>query len=163
MFFQLDKDHGPRKHNKPNKTLPSTETSPLYPLNNIIQNFPLNEYLKCQYSNKIYKTETGLNRRKAKYKERNKPSDNNKYNTPSISNGNYTTASQIFEYPWSQTGNTIQQLPKYSSILGHKRVILSRLTPSTQYTINLFSGVKTFSFYPQVHVERDILKKQLEC
>ena len=103
----MDKDHGPRKHNKPNKTLPSTETSPLYPLNNISQNFLLNEHLKCQYSNKIYKTETGLNRRKAKYKERNKPSDNNKYNTPSTSNRNYTTASQTFEYPWSQTGNTI--------------------------------------------------------
>ena len=74
-FFQLDKDYGPRKYHKLSKTLPSTQTSPSYPVNNVTQNFRSNEHLTCQHCSKTYKTETGLNRHKAKCKERAKPSD----------------------------------------------------------------------------------------
>ena len=56
--------------------------------------------------NKTYKTETGLNRHKAKCKERDKPSDN-EHNIPSTSNDNNATVSLTIDYPWSQTGNTI--------------------------------------------------------
>ena len=66
-----------------------------------------NEHLKCQCCNKTCKTETGLDRHKAKCKERDKPTDNNKNNIPSISNDNHTIAFQAIEYSWSQTGNTI--------------------------------------------------------
>ena len=87
--------------------LPSTQTSLLYSVNNVSQIFLLNERLKCQHCNKTYKTETGLNRHKAKYKERDKPSDNNEHNVPSTSNDNDTTASRTIEYLWLQTANTI--------------------------------------------------------
>ena len=58
-----------------NKTLPSTQTSPWYPVNNVRQSFMSNEHLKCLHCNKTYKTETGLNPHTAKCKERDKPSD----------------------------------------------------------------------------------------
>ena len=103
----MDKDYGTREYGKSNKTLPSTQISPSYPVNNVSQNFLSNEHLTCQYCGKTYKTETGLNRHEAKCKERNKPSDLNKRNISSISNDNDTTASRTIEYPWSQTGNTI--------------------------------------------------------
>ena len=48
-FFRLDKDYGPRGYDKSNKTLPSTQTSPLYPVNNVSQNFLSNEHLTCQH------------------------------------------------------------------------------------------------------------------
>ena len=51
---------------------------------------------------------------------------------------------------------TIQQLPEGSIILGRKWVIPSRQRPSAKYTIKLFSGIKIFSFYPQVFVKRDM-------
>ena len=73
----------------------------------VSQNFLSNEHLTCQHCNKTYKTETGLNRHKTKYKERDKPSDNNEHNIPSTSNDNDTAASRTIEYPWSKTGNTI--------------------------------------------------------
>ena len=106
-FFRLDKDYGLREYDKSNKTMPSTQTSPSYPVNNVNQNFLSNEHLTCQYCNKTYKTKTGLNRLKAKCKERDKPSDNNEHNMPSTSNDNNTAASRTIEYPWLQTGNTI--------------------------------------------------------
>ena len=106
-FFRLDKDYGPRGYDKSNKTLPSTQTSPLYPVNNVSQNFLSNEHLTCQHCNKTYKTETRLNRHKAQCNERDKPSNNNKHNIPSTSKDNDTTASRTIGYPWSQTGNTI--------------------------------------------------------
>ena len=106
-FFWLDKDYGPRGYDKSNKTLPSTQTSPLYPVNNVSQIFLSNEHLTCQHCNKLYKTQTRLNRHKAQCNERDKPSNNNKHNIPSTSNDNDTTASRTIEYPWSQTGNTI--------------------------------------------------------
>ena len=106
-FFQLDKDYGPREYEKSNKTLPSTQTSSSYPVNIVSQNILSNEHLTYQHCNKAYKTETGLNRHKAKRKERDKPSDNNKHNIPSTSNDNDTAASRTIEYPWSKTGNTI--------------------------------------------------------
>ena len=96
-----------RLHDKSSKTLPSTQTSLLYLVNNVSQNFLSNKHFKCQHYNKTYKTETGLNRRKAKCKERDNPSDNNEHNIPSTSKDNDTTASETIEYPWSQTGNTI--------------------------------------------------------
>ena len=98
-FFRLDEDNGPRKYDKSKKTLP-TETSPSYPVNNVSQNFRLNERLTSQHCNKTYKTETGLNQHQAKCKERDKPSDNNKHNIPSTSNDNDTKASRTIEYPW---------------------------------------------------------------
>ena len=98
-FFRLDKDYGPREYDKSNKTLPTTQTSPSYPVNNVSQNFLSNEYLTCQHCNKTYKTKTGLNRHKAKCKERDKPSDNNEPNIPSTGNDNNTAASQTIEYP----------------------------------------------------------------
>ena len=64
-------------------SLPSTQTSPSYPVNNVSQNFLLNGNLTYQHCNKTYKTETGLNRHKANCKERDKPSDNNEQNIPS--------------------------------------------------------------------------------
>ena len=106
-FFRLDKDCGPWEYDKSNKTLPSTQTSPSCPVNNVSQNFLSNEYLACQHCNKTYKTETGLNRHKAKCKERDKPADNNEHNIPSTRNNNDTVASRTIEYTWSQTGNTI--------------------------------------------------------
>ena len=63
------------------------------------------KYLTCQHCNKTCKTETGLNRHKAKCKERDKPSDNNDHNMPSTSNDNDRAASRTIEYPWSQTCN----------------------------------------------------------
>ena len=98
-FFRLDKDYGPREYDKSNKTLPTTQTSPSYPVINVSQNFLSNEYLTCQHCNKTHKTKTGLNRHKAKCKERDKPSDNNKPNIPSTGNDNNTAASQTIEYP----------------------------------------------------------------
>ena len=106
-FFQLDKDNGPTEYDKSNKTLTITQTSPLYPVNNVSQNFLSNEHLKCQHSNKTYKTETGMNRHQAKSKERDKPCDNNKHNIPGTNIDNDTTASRAIECPWSQTVNTI--------------------------------------------------------
>ena len=58
---------------------------------------------------------------------------------------------------------TIQQFPEQSNILGRKRVIPSRQTPSPYYTIKLFSGVNFFSFYPQTCVGRDTFKRQVGC
>ena len=107
LLFRLDKDYGPREYDNSNKILPSTQASPSYPVNNVSQNFLSNEHLTCQHCNKTYKTETGLNRHKAKYKEKDKPSDNNEHNVSTTSNDNYTAASRTVEYPWSQTGNTI--------------------------------------------------------
>ena len=127
------------------KTLSSTQTSPSYPVNNVTQTFLLNEHLSCQYCNKTYKTETGLNRHKAKCKERDKPSDNNEHNIPSTSNDNDTTASRAIKYPSSQTGNTISS--NTINIMNDKVVFWRK---------NLF-------FYPQVRVGRDILKIQLGC
>ena len=98
-FFRLDKDYGPREYDRSNKTLPSIQTSPSYPVNNISQNFLPNEHLTCQHCNKTYKTEIGLNRHRAKYKERDKPSDNNEHNIPPTSNDNDTAASRTIEYP----------------------------------------------------------------
>ena len=98
-FLRLDKDYSPREYDRSNKTLPSTQTSPSYPVNNISQNFLPNEHLVCQHCNKTYKTEIGLNRHRAKYKERDKPSDNNEHNIPSTSNDNDTAASRTVEYP----------------------------------------------------------------
>ena len=63
-FFPLDKDYGPREYDKSNKTLSSTQTSPLYPVNNVTQSFLSNKHLTCQHCNKTYKTETGLKRHK---------------------------------------------------------------------------------------------------
>ena len=57
----------------------------------------------------------------------------------------------------------IQQLPEQSNILGHKWVIPPLQTPTTQYTIKFFSGVKIFSFCPQFCVGRDMLRKYLGC
>ena len=85
-FFQLEKDYSPREYGKSNKTLPTTQISPLYPINNVSQNFLSNEHLICQHCNKTYKTETRLNQHKAKCKERGKPLDNNEHNIPSTSN-----------------------------------------------------------------------------
>ena len=65
---------------------------PSYPVNNVSQNFLSNEHLTCQHCNKTYKTETGLNRHKAKCKERDKPSVNNEHNIPSTT-------------PWTQDVN----------------------------------------------------------
>ena len=114
-FFRLDKDYGPREYYKSNKTLPSTQTSPSYPFNNVSQIFLSNEHLTCSHCNKTYKIETGLNRHKAKCKERNKPSDSNEHNIPSTSNDNDTATSRKIEY----------------STFGHKRAIPSHQTPST--------------------------------
>ena len=61
--------------NMSNNTLPSTQTSPLSPVNNVSQNFMSNEHLKCLHCNKTYKIETGLNPLTTKCKERDKPSD----------------------------------------------------------------------------------------
>ena len=96
-FFRLDKDYGPREYEKSSKTLPSTQTSSSYPVNIVSQNFLSNEHLTYQHCNKAYKTETGLNRHKAKRKERDKPSDNNKHNIPSTSNDNDTAQFVIFK------------------------------------------------------------------
>ena len=85
--------------NMSNKTLPSTQTSPWYPVNNVSQNFMSNEHLKCRHCNKIYKTETGLNPHTAKCKERDKTSDKNEHDISCTSNGNDTTASQTIKYP----------------------------------------------------------------
>ena len=103
----LDKDYGPKEFDKSNETLPSTQPSPLHPVNNISQNFMSNEHLKCQYCSKTYKTETGLSRHIAKCKERDKPSDNNEHNISCTSNDNDKTASQTIKYPWTEMGNTI--------------------------------------------------------
>ena len=81
----MDKDYGLREYDKSNKTMPGTQTSPLYPVNNVNQNSLSNEHLTCQHCNKRYKTKTELNRLKAKCKERDKPSDNNEHNMPSTS------------------------------------------------------------------------------
>ena len=105
-FFRFQKDYRPRKYDKSNKTLPNTQTRPSCPLNIVSQNFLLNEHLTSYHWNKTYKTETGLNRHKAKCKERDKPSDN-EHNIPSTSNDNNATVSLTIDYPWSQTGNTI--------------------------------------------------------
>ena len=110
-FFRLDKDYGPREYGKSNKTLPSTQTSPSYPINNVSQNFLSNEHLTSQHWSKTYKTETRLNRHKAKCKGRDKLSDNNEYDLPSTRNDN--------------------ELPEQSNTLGRKRAILSRQTPPT--------------------------------
>ena len=67
----------------------------------------MNEHLTSQYCHNPYQTDTELNRRKDKCKERDKPSDNNERNIPSTSNDNDTTASRAIEYPWLQTGNTL--------------------------------------------------------
>ena len=83
--FRLDKDYGPGEYYKSNKTLPGTQTSSSYPVNNVSQNFLSNEHLTCQHRSKIYKTETELNRHKAKCKERDKPSDNNEHKIQSTS------------------------------------------------------------------------------
>ena len=96
-FFQLDKDYGPGEYDKSNKTLPSSQTSPSYSVNNFSQNFLSNEHLTCQHCNKTYKAETGRNRYKSKCKERDKPFDNKEHNIPSTSNDNDTTASQTAE------------------------------------------------------------------
>ena len=61
--------------NMSNNTLPSTQTSPLCPVNNVSQSFMSNEHLKCLHCNKTCKIETGLNPHTAKCKERDKPSD----------------------------------------------------------------------------------------
>ena len=106
-FFRLDKDYGQREYDKSNKTLPSTQTTPSYPASNVSQSFLLNEHLTSQYCHNPYQTDTELNRRKDKCKERDKPSDNNERNIPSTSNDNDTTASRAIEYPWLQTGNTL--------------------------------------------------------
>ena len=103
----MDKDYGPREYDNPNKTLPSIQISPSYPVNNVSQNFLSNINLTCQHCNKTYKTETGLNRHKAKCKEKDKPSDNNEHSIPSTSNDNDRAASRTIEYLWLQTGNTI--------------------------------------------------------
>ena len=103
----LNKDYGPKEYDKSNKTLPSTQTSLLYLVNNVSQNFMSNEQLKCQHCNKTYKTETGLNRHIAKCKERDKPSDNNEHNISCTSNDNDKTASQTIKYTWPDMGNTI--------------------------------------------------------
>ena len=92
---------------KSNKTIPSSQTSLSYPVNNVSQNFLSNEHLTRQHCNKTYKTETRLNRHKTKCKKRDKTSDDNKHNIPSTSNDNDAAASRTIEYPWSQTGNTI--------------------------------------------------------
>ena len=42
-FFQLDKDYGSKAYDRPNKTLPSSQTSPLYSVNNGSQNFLSND------------------------------------------------------------------------------------------------------------------------
>ena len=144
LLFRLVKDYGPREYNKSNKTLPSTQTSPLYPVSNVSQYFLSNEHLTCQHCNKACKTETELNRHKTKWKERDKPFDSNELNIPPTSNDNNTAASRTIEYPWSQTGNTIS-------------------SKTIDIIYDIFSGVKIFSFYPQVPVEIDILKKQLGC
>ena len=84
--------------NMSNNTLPSTQTSPLYLVNNVSRNFMSNEHLKCLHCNKTYKTETGLNLHTAKCKERDKPSDKNEHKMSCTSNGNDTTASQTIKY-----------------------------------------------------------------
>ena len=43
-FFRLDKYYGPREYDPSNKTLPRTQTSPLYTADNASQNFLLNEH-----------------------------------------------------------------------------------------------------------------------
>ena len=96
-FFQLDKDYGPGEYDKSNKTLPSSQTSPSYSVNNFSQNFLSNEHLTCQHCNKTYKAETGRNRYKSKCKERDKPFDNKEHNIPSTNNDNDTTTSQTAE------------------------------------------------------------------
>ena len=95
--MQLDKDYGPGEYDKSNKTLPSSQTSPSYSVNNFSQNFLSNEHLTCQHCNKTYKAETGRNRYKSKCKERDKPFDNKEHNIPSTNNDNDTTASQTAE------------------------------------------------------------------
>ena len=102
----------------------------------------MNEHLTSQYCHNPYQTDTELNRRKDKCKERDKPSDNNEHSIPSTSNDNDTTASRAIEYPWLQTGNTLS-----SNIID---IIYDKLV----------SRVKICSFYSQVRVARDILKKQ---
>ena len=74
-FFRLDKDYEPREFDKLYKILPSTKTSSSYPVN-VSQHFLSTEHLTCQHCKKAYKTKSGLNRNKAKCKERDKPSDN---------------------------------------------------------------------------------------
>ena len=106
-FFRLDKDYGPREYEKSNKTLPSTQTSSSYPVNNVSQNFLSNEHLTCQHCNKTYKTETELNRHKAKCKEGDKPSDNNEHNITSTSNDNDTAASRTIGIPLVANRQTI--------------------------------------------------------
>ena len=63
--------------------------------------------MTCQHCNKTHKTENGLYWDKAKYKERDKPCNNNKHNIPLTSNDSSTAASRKIKYPWSETGNTI--------------------------------------------------------
>ena len=63
--------------------------------------------LSCQTCNKTYKTETRLNRRKAKCKERDKQFDNNEHNISSTTTDNDTTASRKIKYPRLQTSSTI--------------------------------------------------------
>ena len=103
LLFRLVKDYGPREYNKSNKTLPSTQTSPLYPVSNVSQYFLSNEHLTCQHCNKACKTETELNRHK----------------TLITTNTRY--------HPLVMT--TIQQLPEQSNTFGRKLVIPSRQWP----------------------------------
>ena len=60
-FLRSDKNCGPRKYDKSNKTLPSTHSLPSYLVNNASKNFLSNEHLTRQHCNKTYNTETGLN------------------------------------------------------------------------------------------------------
>ena len=124
-FFGLDKDYSPRQYDKSNKTLSSTQTSASYPGNSISQNFLLNEHLTCQYCNKTYKTETGLNGHKAQCKERGKLSDNNKHNIQSTSNDN--------DFP-----------NNWTTLVPNRQQYLAKL--HRKNTMKLFSGVKLFPF-----------------
>ena len=129
MLFRLDKDYGPREYNKSNKTLPSTQTSPLCPVSNVSQYFLSNEHLTCQHCNKACKTETELNRHKTKRKERDKPFDSNKHNMPPL------------------VMTTIQQLPEQSNTLGRKLAIPSRYKDH-RYNIRYFFWCKNLFLLP---------------
>lgn len=104
-FFRLDNDYGPREYGKSNETLPSTQTSPLFPVKNVRQTSFQLTFVEMSTLQQM-STETELNWHKAKCKERDGPFDNNEQNISSTSNDD-TTACRTIEYTWLQTGNTV--------------------------------------------------------
>ena len=113
-FFRLNEGYGPREYGKSNKTLPSTQSSPLYHVNNVSLNFLSNEHLKHQYWNKEYKTETDWIGIKQNVRKKI----------------NHLIKTNLIYHLLEMT--TIQQLPQRWNIYRHKRPIQYLQKPSTQ-------------------------------